>query len=71
MLINRLGWNRAGTCNLNIRYAQMTMGLLAQAAMRGRRSARPRFQNRSESFSVSRPNFHRPSLALPELRKAV
>ena len=28
-----LGWNRAGTCNLNIRYGQMTMGLLAQAAI--------------------------------------
>jgi hypothetical protein len=28
-----LGWNRGGTCNLNIRYGQMTMGLLAQAAI--------------------------------------
>jgi hypothetical protein len=28
-----LGWNRAGTCNLNIRYGQMSMGLLAQAAV--------------------------------------
>jgi len=28
-----LGWNRAGTMNLNIRYGQMTMGLLAQAAI--------------------------------------
>lgn len=28
-----LGWNRAGTCNLNIRYGQMTMALLAQAAI--------------------------------------
>jgi Transposase DDE domain len=28
-----LGWNRAGTCNLNIRYGQMTMGLVAQAAI--------------------------------------
>ena len=28
-----LGWNCAGTCNLNIRYGQMTMGLLAQAAI--------------------------------------
>jgi hypothetical protein len=27
-----LGWNRAGTCNLNIRYVQMTMALIAQAA---------------------------------------
>jgi hypothetical protein len=27
-----LGWNRAGTCNLNIRYGQMTMALIAQAA---------------------------------------
>jgi hypothetical protein len=28
-----LGWKRAGTCNLNIRYGQMTMALLAQAAI--------------------------------------
>jgi len=28
-----LGWNRAGTQNLNIRYGQMTMALLAQAAL--------------------------------------
>lgn len=28
-----LGWNRAGTCNLNIRYGQMTMALIAQAAV--------------------------------------
>jgi hypothetical protein len=27
-----LGWSRAGTCNLNIRYGQMTMALVAQAA---------------------------------------
>jgi hypothetical protein len=28
-----LGWRRAGTMNLNIRYGQMTMALLAQAAL--------------------------------------
>jgi len=28
-----LGWNRGGTLNLNIRYGQMTMALLAQAAI--------------------------------------
>jgi len=28
-----LGWHRAGTCNLNIRYGQMTMALVAQAAI--------------------------------------
>src|SRR4030042_3738556 len=28
-----LGWNRAGTMNLNIRYGQMTMALIAQAAL--------------------------------------
>jgi hypothetical protein len=28
-----LGWKRAGTLNLNIRYGQMTMALLAQAAI--------------------------------------
>ena len=32
-----LGWNRAGTCNLNIRYGQMTMALIAQAAIAGLR----------------------------------
>ena len=30
-----LGWNRAGTCNLNIRYGQMTMALVAPAAIDG------------------------------------
>jgi len=29
----QLGWNRGGTLNLNIRYAQMTMSLLAQGAI--------------------------------------
>jgi hypothetical protein len=28
-----LGWDRAGTCNLNIRYGHMTMALIAQAAI--------------------------------------
>ena len=28
-----LGWDRAGTMNLNIRYGQMTMALMAQAAL--------------------------------------
>ena len=28
-----LGWDRAGTCNLNIRYGQMTMALVAEAAI--------------------------------------
>lgn len=28
-----LGWNRGGTMNLNIRYGQMTMALIAQAAI--------------------------------------
>ena len=28
-----LGWKRAGTMNINIRYAQMTMALIAQAAI--------------------------------------
>lgn len=28
-----LGWNRAGTMNLNIRYGQMTMALIAQAVV--------------------------------------
>jgi hypothetical protein len=32
-----LGWHRAGTCNLNIRYGQMTMALIAQAAIDGLR----------------------------------
>jgi Transposase DDE domain len=28
-----LGWNRAGTCNLNIRYGQMSLALIAQAVI--------------------------------------
>jgi hypothetical protein len=28
-----LGWDRAGTCNLNIRYRQMSLALIAQAAI--------------------------------------
>src|SRR3954469_26080004 len=32
-----LGWERAGTQNLNVRYGHMTMALLAQAALRERR----------------------------------
>ncbi len=28
-----LGWNRAGTLNLNVRYGQMTMALIAQSAI--------------------------------------
>ena len=31
--VTALGWDRAGTLNLNIRYGQMTMALLAQAAL--------------------------------------
>ena len=31
--IQALGWNRAGTMNLNIRYGQMTMALIAQTAI--------------------------------------
>jgi hypothetical protein len=33
-----LGWKRSGTMNLNIRYGQMTMALIAQAAIHGLRS---------------------------------
>ena len=29
----QLGWNRAGTMNLNIQYGRMTMALIAQAAL--------------------------------------
>ena len=38
-----LGWNRAGTQNLNIRYGQMSMALVAQAALHElrRRLAKP------------------------------
>lgn len=32
-----LGWDRAGTCNLNIRHGRMTMALIAQAAIDGLR----------------------------------
>jgi hypothetical protein len=30
---HKLGWKKAGTLNLNIRYGQMTMALIAQAAI--------------------------------------
>jgi len=33
-----LGWKRAGTMNLNIRYGQMTLALIAQAAIYGLRN---------------------------------
>jgi hypothetical protein len=33
-----LGWNRAGTQNLNIRYGQMSLALVAQAAIHGLRT---------------------------------
>lgn len=33
-----LGWNRAGTLNLNVRYGQMTLALVAQAALHGLRT---------------------------------
>ncbi len=33
-----LGWKRSGTMNLNIRYGQMTMALIAQTAIHGLRS---------------------------------
>lgn len=33
-----LGWKRAGTMNLNIRYGQMTLALIAQAAIHGLRN---------------------------------
>ena len=34
----RLGWKKAGTLNLNIRYGQMSLALLAQAALHGLRT---------------------------------
>jgi len=33
-----LGWKRAGTMNVNIRYGQMTLALIAQAAIHGLRN---------------------------------
>ena len=41
-----LGWNRGGTMNLNICYGQMTMALIAQAAIHHLRTRLgPRFSN--------------------------
>ena len=41
-----LGWRRAGTLNLNIRYGRMTMALLAQASLHAlRRRLGPPFQS--------------------------
>jgi hypothetical protein len=48
-----LGWNRAGTMNLNIQYGKMTMALMAQAAlfMMRKRIGAPYAQWDSEHFA--------------------
>jgi hypothetical protein len=52
-----LGWNRAGTRNLNVRYGQMTMSLLAQAAIYQFRQRLGRPWSETEASHLARSLF--------------
>lgn len=54
-----LGWNRAGTMNLNIRYGQMTMALLAQTAIHQLRQRLPQPYRTWDANHFSKDLFHR------------
>ncbi len=54
-----LGWNRAGTMNLNIRYAQMTMALLAQAAIHQLRGRLSDPYSKWDATHLAKDLFHR------------
>jgi len=54
-----LGWNRAGTMNLNIRYGQMTMALLAQAAIHQLRQRLPDPYCTWDADHLAKGLFHR------------
>jgi hypothetical protein len=54
-----LGWNRAGTLNLNIRYGQMTMALLAQAAIHQLRQRLPEPYCTWDAAHLAKDLFHR------------
>ena len=52
-----LGWQRAGTMNLNIRYGQMTMALIAQAACSMMRQRLGSPVNQWDAFHLSKDFF--------------
>lgn len=54
-----LGWNRAGTANVNIRYGQMTMALLAQAAISQLRERLPKPYSTWDATHLAKDLFHR------------
>ena len=54
-----LGWNRAGTMNLNVRYGQMTMALIAQAAIHQLRTRLGEPYNRWDADHLARDLFYR------------
>jgi hypothetical protein len=53
-----LGWNRAGTMNLNIRYGQMTMALIAQAAIHRLRQRLPKPYCNWDAGHLAKELFH-------------
>lgn len=53
-----LGWNRAGTMNLNIRYGQMTMALIAQAAIHRLRQRLPEPYCNWDAGHLAKDIFH-------------
>jgi hypothetical protein len=53
-----LGWNRAGTMNLNIRYGQMTMALIAQAAIHRLRQRLPEPYRDWDAAHLAKDIFH-------------
>lgn len=53
-LYQNLGWKKAGTMNLNIRYGRMTMALIAQAAIHQLRQRLPDSCNRWEASHLAR-----------------
>ena len=54
-----LGWKRAGTTNLNIRYGQMSMALIAQAAIHQLRSRLSEPYLRWDANQLAKHFFHR------------
>lgn len=54
-----LGWNRAGTMNVNIRYGQMTLALLAQAAIQRLRGRLGEPYRHWDADHLARGLFHR------------
>lgn len=53
-----LGWNRGGTMNLNIRYGQMTMALIAQTAIHQLRQRLPEPYCKWDATHLAKDLFH-------------